>query len=272
MLIIEYLSTKVQVAYDLESTSDLHTRSDAEVLTELLVNTYIYNLIITTTKPNSAFHKSGRITTLPPLSPLTHITQLSIRYLNISESIPAFPPNLLILDLFYTSIHVLDNLPHSLKILQLSNNSNLIKVFLPNSLTSLEVKYQYNIDTLTLPESIVYLRLYECRINRINRFTLNTIQSCITPRQCVIRCVLPYVNLEDIQYIIPYTPNPTLIFHCINKVNRSFDENITSIFYRLRETSLYSTASDPYSPITKALRLASNTPRRFSEFIVDYLV
>ena len=53
MPIIKYLSTQVQFAYDLESTVDLDPRSDAEVLTELLVNTYIYNLIITTTKPNS---------------------------------------------------------------------------------------------------------------------------------------------------------------------------------------------------------------------------
>jgi hypothetical protein len=234
----------------------------------LVHNQKLTNLILTTKNPK--FNQIGICNPLPAFDTMTYITQLSIRTLHISYSIPIFPPNLIILDLFYTTIHHLDNLPPTLKQLKLSHNGNLTNVVLPHSLQSFEASYQVNIHTLTLTPSIVYLRLYQCRFTRINRFSLNSIRSCIIPRPCVVGCIIPYKQLH-IDFIIPqHNPNPLSIFSCINNVNRLLDEDLTSIFYRLRQTGFYSNTPD--SPITKALTLASNPPRRFTEFIIDYLV
>ena len=206
--------------------------------------------------------------TLPPLSKLTYITNISIRYINIyNNHIPTFPPNLLVLNLYCTSIQVLDNLPDTLKIIVLSTNTKLTHVTLPRALHTFEASYQTKFKTITFPPTISYLRFYQCAFTRLNRLTLDTIQACTFTRPCFIECINPYTDLRINQRTRPYVSQPHLVLDCINQINRAFDEDITSVFYRLRKHIYYSTKID--CPIIKAMGLASNPPRRFSEFIVE---
>ena len=205
---------------------------------------------------------------LPPLSKLTYITNLSIRYINIAnDHIPSFPPNLLVLNIYCSSIRVLDNLPNTLKFIVLSTNTNLKHVVLPPSLLSFEASYQARFTTITFPPTISYLRFYQCAFKRLDRLTFNSIQACTITRPCFIECRNPYTDVRLNQSIKPYNAHPRLVFDCIKSVNRELDEDITSVFYRLRDNSYSSTKID--CPIINAMRLSSNPPRRFSEFIVE---
>jgi len=215
-------------------------------------------------------HKNARVPriTLPPLSILTNITFLSIRYIKISDNrLPSLPPNLQVLNLFNTSIHILDNLPTTLQILDLSTNINLRHVVLPPKLISFDASYQTNFDIITFPPTIVYLRFYHCAFTRLNRLSFDTLLACTHQRPCFVECRLPYTDVIYNQRTLPYNAQPHLLFECINNVNRQLDENITSIFYRIRDNSYSSKKID--CPIIEALRLSSNPPRRFSEFIVE---
>ena len=205
---------------------------------------------------------------LPPLSQLTYITQLSIRHINITDNhIPAFPPKLTILNLYCTSIQVLDNLPHTLKFIVLSTNPRLTDIVLPPALLSFDVAYQGHLNTVTFPPTLTYLRFYQCSFKRLDRLSLDTIHACATPRPCFVHCIHPYNQVRINQQTIPYVPQPQMILDCIKSTNRSFDEDISTIYYRLRENSYSSTKLD--CPIINAVRLASNPPRRFTEFIVE---
>jgi hypothetical protein len=205
---------------------------------------------------------------LPPLSKLTYITNLSIRFINIAnDHISLFPPNLIVLNIYCSSIRVLDNLPNTLKFIVLSTNTHLTHVVLPPSLISFEASYQTKLTTITFPPTITYLRFYQCAFTRLNRLTFRSIQACTITRPCFIECINPYTDVRINQRIKPYNAQPHLVFDCIQSVNRELDEDITSVLYRLRENSYSSTKID--CPIINALRLASNPPRRFSEFIVE---
>ena len=205
---------------------------------------------------------------LPPLSHLIYITQLSMRYMNITDDhIPTFPPNLTFLNLYYTSIRVLDNLPHTLKFIVLSTNPKLTTVILPPSLISFDAAYQGRLTTITFPPTITYLRFYQCAFKRLDRLTYDNIFACSHVRPCFVECLHPYTQMRNNQRERPYNPQPRLIFDCIKTVNRKLDEDITSVFCLLRDNSFYSTKIE--CPIINAIRLASNPPRRFSEFIVE---
>jgi len=205
---------------------------------------------------------------VPPLSQLTYITQLSIRYINITnDHIPSFPPNLITLNLYCTSIQVLDNLPHTLKFIILSTNPKLTHVVLPHSLLSFEASYQRRLTTITFPPTITYLRFYHCSFQRLNRLPFYSIQECTALRPCFIHCLHPYTSMRINQETIPYVAQQQMIFDCIKTTNREMDQDITTVFYRLRKNSYSSTKIN--SPIIHALILASNPPRRFTEFIVE---
>jgi len=224
-----------------------------------------YNLII---QEDEKYVAKVSLFNLPPLSPLINITNLSIRYIKISDNrLPSLPPNLQILNLHGTSIHILDNLPPTLKMLNLSSNMNLAHVSLPSSLVSFEASYQTKFNTITFPPTIVYLRFYHCAFKRLNRLDLNTIIACLHIRPCFILCRLPYTDVLYNQSLRPYNAQPQLIFECIKRVNRQMDEDMTSIFYRIRNNSYSSNKID--CPIINAIRLASNPPRRFTEFIAE---
>lgn len=211
--------------------------------------------------------------TLPSFSDFPDITQLSIRYVTLKNGrLPPLPPHIIRLELWNTNIQILDTLPNWIQILELSNNTQLTSVVLPPRLTTFCALRQKHIRVLTLPPTIVFLRLVECRFERINRLSFNSINVGLNPAQFGInrRCDTPYPLFNNTQNTYS---TPVEIFNQIQQVNRQLDEHDTSIFYRLREYvykhSHTITQSSSQSPIIDALRLGSNPPRRFSEFIVE---
>ena len=204
--------------------------------------------------------------TLPSLADFPDITILDIRFMTLqTNDLPPLPPNLIKLVLNNTNIIFLHNLPSTLQALTICNNQQLISVVLPPLITSFEAIRQTKIRVLTLQPNIVYLRLVESRFERINGCSINTIRNAILGRGGVNRrCDTPYLLFNNTQNT-PYTFLE--IFNEIQKVNRNLDESFMSILYRIREYSY--THSTPSSPILNALILASNPPRRFSEFIMD---
>jgi hypothetical protein len=209
--------------------------------------------------------------TLPSLADFTDITILNIRFMTFQTNmLPPLPPNLIKLVLNNTNIIVLNNLPSTLQSLTICNNQQLISVVLPPGITSFEAVRQTKIRVLTLQPNIVYLRLVECRFERINGCSINTLRNGILRYVGVNRrCDTPYLLFNNTQNT-PYTFLE--IFNEIQTVNRNLDESFMSILYRIREYSYtHSTPSSESSssPILNALSIASNPPRRFSEFIMD---
>jgi len=210
---------------------------------------------------------------LPSFYNCSHLIQLDIRRIKLQNNIlPPLPQSLITLSLYHTNITVLDNLPSKLQILTIHNNQLLTNLVLPPILATLFVLSQTNLRVLTLPPTIISLSLCECRVERINRFSIPSIEECIQ-RPSITRCSLPYPLLLEAQRIHLFPPTSTQIFNEIQTVNRKLDEEQTSIFYRLREysyTHSTPTSSSEPSPIINALCLASNPPRRFTEFLIDY--
>jgi len=224
----------------------------------------LYHLLIEETK----YKQWNPSITLPPFSQMTFIRNLSIRNINITnDHIPAFPPQLLILNLYSTSIRVLDNLPDTLQFLGISINYNLVDIVLPPALLSFEASYQQCLKTITFPPTITYLRLYECSFTRLNRLTFEIIHQCTITRPFIASCIHPYTDVKIAEKIRPYIAEPQRIFECIQSINRQMDQDLTSVFYLLRKQSYHSTKQE--CPIMNAMILSSNPPRRFSEFIVE---
>ena len=208
--------------------------------------------------------------TLPSLADFPDITILDIRFLTLqTNDLPPLPPNLIKLVLNNTNIIFLNNLPSTLQSLTICNNQQLINVVLPPLITSFEAIRQTKIRVLKLHPNIVYLRLVECRFERINGCSIHTLRNGILRYVGVNRrCDTPYLLFNNTQNT-PYTFLE--IFNEIQTVNRNLDESFMSILYRTREYSYTHSkpSSDTSSPILNALSLASNPPRRFSEFIMD---
>jgi hypothetical protein len=256
-----------------QATITYHPITTTETFRRNIIDNTCLNCIHDKNLPNLIIEEYQHKTSLtsielPPLSKLTYITNLSIRYINIAnDHISSFPPNLFFLNIYCSTIRVLDNLPNTLQFIVLSTNTQLTHVVLPPSLISFEASYQTQLTTITFPPTIKYLRFYQCAFSRINRLTFWTIQACTITRPCFVECINPYTAVRINQSMKPYNAQPHLVFNCIQSINRELDEDITSIFYRLRDNSYSSTKID--CPIINAMRLSSNPPRRFSEFIVE---
>lgn len=210
---------------------------------------------------------------LPSLHQLTFLTQLSIRRIAIyNGTLPPLPPYLLILQLYHTNIRIIDNLPEHLHQLDLTHNNELTTLILPPKLKVFVAIHQKKLPVLNIPPALVYLRLHYCGIERINRFNISSIRACIPDTSYITWCITPYPLLNNYTLRPTFTINPFRLFTQITEINRELDESFMSILYRLREYS-YTHSTPPItasSPIIQAMSLASNPPRRFSEFILDY--
>jgi hypothetical protein len=206
--------------------------------------------------------------TLPSFADFPDITQITMRYVTLKDGVlPTFPPHLICLELVNTNICTLDNLPNWLQMLTLSNNSQLTSVVIPPRLTSLNAIRQTKIRVLTLTPNITYLRLIECRFERINRLSLNTIRRCFHEYVGSVnrRCQTPYTLFNNTQNT---TSTYIEIFNQIQQINRELDEANTSILYSLRE-SVYTQPPSYDKPIMNALVLSSNILRRSSDFMIE---
>lgn len=264
--------TLILVKYEQPNNGDMFPMNCMDIdidIVEKINTTCLENLILKYNDKGNTHNTSvanGSVV-IPYLHLLTHIRQISIRQIPIYY-LPRMPFNIIILEIYNTSIESLHMLPETLKQLRVCYNPSLTQIILSSHVESFEAAEQ-PMFTLTVSPVLKHLRLVHSTILRINRLTLQSTYSCFKYPTCVMFCKMPYPNVNTDQPLSAVSSlTPLDIFQQIQTVNRELEEINTSVIYRLRESS-YLYPSDTESPIITALRMASNPLRRGLEYIVE---